>query len=115
MSRHDDRVRLRHMLDYAIEAIELTQGKTMQDLRNTRLLQLGLVRLMEVIGEAASKVTPATRLKSSEIPWQDIVGMRNRLIHGYDNMDLNILWMTIQNDLPPLIVGLRKLLAMDEV
>ncbi len=109
MSDHDDRVRLRHMLDYAREAVVLTQNRSREDLSRDRLLQLGLVRLVEIIGEAAAKVTRETRSQYPHIPWLQITGMRNRLIHGYDSVDYDILWQTIKTDLPDLIVGLQQM------
>jgi uncharacterized protein with HEPN domain len=115
MSRHDDQVRLRHMLDHAEEAIELTRGKVREDLEKERLLQLGLVRLVEIVGEAAVKVTKDTQRRHPEVPWPQIVAMRNRLIHGYDLVDHDILWQTIQEDLPALIEKLRKILGSDQL
>lgn len=78
MSRHSDLVRLRHMLDHAREAASLVAGKSRTDLANTRLLQLGLVRLVEIIGEAAARVSTDGRERSPAIPWENIVGMRNK-------------------------------------
>jgi len=78
MSRHSGFVRLRHMLDSAREAVALVEGKTRRDLENTRLLQLGLTRLVEIIGEAAAGVPKELRGKLLDIPWADVVGMRNR-------------------------------------
>ncbi len=74
------------------------------------MLELALTRLVEIIGEAAARVSPSTREKCSEIPWLAIVGMRNRLIHGYDAIDLNMLWDTVEVDLPPLVAALEKIL-----
>ena len=108
MSEHDDRVRLRHMLDYTREAIDLTLNRSREDLDQDRLLQLGLVRLIEIVGEAAARVTQKTQSQYPHIPWPQITGMRNRLIHGYDSVDYDILWQTIQSDLPELIAGLEQ-------
>ncbi|MGH9397493.1 MAG: HepT-like ribonuclease domain-containing protein [Terriglobia bacterium] len=110
MSRHSDDFRLRHMLDHAREAVALARDKNRSDLERMRLLQLGLVRLVEIIGEAAARVPKEERMKHSEIPWEDIVGMRNRLIHGYDTVDLDILWNTVIIELPELIQSLEKAL-----
>lgn len=107
MSRRDDRIPLRHMLDHATEAVELTRGQTREDLEEQRLLQLALVRLVEIVGEAAGRVSKETWALHPEIPWPHIVGMRNRLIHGYDFVDHDILWQTIQEDLPSLIAMLE--------
>src|SRR5438552_28992 len=107
MSAHDDSVSLRHMFDFAHEACDLISGRRREDLENDRLLQLALTRLVEITGEAASRVSDKTRASLSKIPWPQIIGMRNRLIHGYDVMDLDILWDTICDDLPPLVSELK--------
>ncbi len=86
-----DRVRLDHMLDHAREAITLTRGKTRADLDSDRLLSLALVRLLEIVGEAAGRVSKEECALHPEIPWPQIIGLRNRLIHGYDAVDHNIL------------------------
>ena len=109
MMRHDDITRLRHMLDHAREAVALTQGKTRADLDAERLLELALTRLLEIIGEAAARVSPAGQERYAQIPWPEIIGMRNRLVHGYDAVDLDILWDIVQLDLPPLIAALREI------
>lgn len=109
MSRHDDLVRFRHMLDHSREAVALLHGKTRADLKDTRLLELGLVRLVEIVGEAGARVSKEERAKHPEIPWDDVVGMRNRLIHGYEMVDLEILWDTVTDDLPPLIAVLERI------
>lgn len=105
----DDLVRLHHMLDATKEAIELASGKSKYDIENERTLNLSLVRLIEVVGEAANRISPEGRDKYPSIPWQEIIGTRNRLIHGYDNIDLEILYQTITEDLPPLIAQLEKI------
>ena len=109
MSRHNPEVRLRHMLDHAREAVELARGKTREDLANTRLLQLGLVRLVEIVGEAAASIPREQRAKYPGIPWQDVIGMRNKLIHEYDTVDLDILWDTVSVELPDLIMSLQAI------
>jgi uncharacterized protein with HEPN domain len=91
MPRHDTDVRLRHMLDAAREAVQMAQGKTRTALDTDRPLNLSLVRLLEIVGEAASRVPGGDRSTYSNIPWMQIVGLRNRLIHGYDNVDFDIL------------------------
>lgn len=64
--------------------------------------------LLEIIGEAASRVPAEQRLQHPDIPWPEIVGLRNRLIHGYDSVDFEILWQIVSDDLPPLIAALEK-------
>jgi len=109
MPSHDTDVRLRHMLDAACEAAQMAQGKTRGDLDTDRPLNLSLVRLLEIVGEAASRVPVVERAQYSGIPWVQIVGLRNRLIHGYDNVDFDILWEIVTQDLPPLIAELEKI------
>lgn len=111
MSKHDDMVRLRHMLEHAREAVVLMQDKNRSDLDNSRLHVLALVRLVEIVGEAASRVSKATQRRHPQVPWPQIIGMRNRLIHGYDVVDLGIVWRTVTEELPPLIDELERILS----
>jgi len=103
-----DLVRLRHMLDAAREAVTFIAGKTAHHLKSDRILSLALVKCIEIIGEAATKVTVETRTAFPQIPWADIVGMRHRLIHVYFDVDLERVCDTIAIDLPPLIESLEK-------
>ncbi|MDT5121730.1 MAG: hypothetical protein QOC96_1212 [Acidobacteriota bacterium] len=105
---------LRHMLDHAQEAVSFVQGRTRADLYADRLLNLALVRLLEIIGEAAGRVPEEMRAQHPEIPWTQIVGLRNRLTHGYDSVDLDILWQIISRDLPPLITSLEAIVTAEE-
>ncbi|MCH9034966.1 MAG: DUF86 domain-containing protein [Planctomycetes bacterium] len=82
MSRTNDQNRLRHMLDHAREAVAFVHGKTREDLEHDRLLQLGLVRLIEIVGEAAARVSKETQDAHSGTPWAQIVSTRNRLSHA---------------------------------
>ena len=109
MSLRDDRVSLSDMLRYAREAVELLGDADRELLAQDRVVQLALTRLVEIIGEAATRVSAETQQTHSEIPWAQIVGMRNRLIHGYDVIDLNLLWDTVTYDLPPLILSLTAI------
>jgi uncharacterized protein with HEPN domain len=99
------------MFDAAREAIAFGAGRTPGDLKRDRVLTLALVKCIEIIGEAAAKVSTETRASTSQIPWSDIIGMRNRLIHAYFDVDVNRVSDTLANDLPPLIVLLEKALA----
>jgi uncharacterized protein with HEPN domain len=109
MSRHESTVRLRHMLDHAREAVAIAKGKTRGDLHSDRILNLALVRLLEIVGEAASRTPLDERAQHARIPWAQIVGLRNRLIHGYDSVDFDILWQIVNQDLPSLIVALEQI------
>ena len=114
----DDLVRLRHMLDAANEALDFTRDKTRDDLDNERMLLLSVTKLIEIIGEAANKVTDQVQAEHPEIDWTSIVGMRHKLSHGYFEIDNDIVWATITEDLPPLIEALEGILdretAFDE-
>jgi uncharacterized protein with HEPN domain len=109
----DDQIRLRHMLDAASEAIAFTKNRTRVSLDTDRMLVLSLVKEIEIIGEAANQVSETTIGQTSAIPWADIIGMRNRLVHAYFDINLEILWKTIQDDLPPLIVALEDVLKRE--
>ncbi len=108
--RKDDLVRVRHMLDAAREAVAFVRGLERSDLDRDRKLVLALVKEVEIVGEAAYQIPPVTREQMPEVPWDDIIGMRHRLVHAYFDIDLDILWSTIQQDLPPLIASLERCL-----
>ena len=102
MFRHDA-IRLRHMLDAAQEAIAFARGRTRSDLNDSRMLVLSLVKAIEIIGEAAFRISPATRAELQDIPWDAIIGMRHRLVHAYFDINLDILWRTVTDELPELV------------
>lgn len=87
------------------------RGKTQGEIAADRKLQLALTRLIEIVGEAATRVSQETRLRHPEIPWPEMVGMRNRLIHGYDMVDWAVLQSTITVDLPQLVTQLDAILG----
>jgi uncharacterized protein with HEPN domain len=101
------------MLDAAREASQFIAGRERADLDRDRMLTLALVKEIEIIGEAASKVSDATRKRCAGIPWAGMTAMRNRLIHGYSTVDLDIVWQTATAELPPLVAALEKCLATD--
>lgn len=111
--RKDDVIRLHHMLDAASEAASFARNKTRRSLDTDRQLVLSLVKSIEIIGEAAANVTTTCREECPQIPWRDIVSMRNRLIHAYFDINLDILWKTVVEDLPPLIAELQKVIKKD--
>jgi uncharacterized protein with HEPN domain len=104
----DDAIRLRHMLDAAQEAVGFVQGQTRVALNGDRKLVLALVKDIEIIGEPAYQVSQSARDQLPGIPWDDIIGMRHRLVHAYFDINLDILWRTVRNDLPPLIAELER-------
>ena len=109
--RRDDIIRLMHMLDAAREAILFAQGRKRADLDSDRMLVLSLVKDIEIIGEAAYQTSEETRRQLTEIAWDDIIGMRHRLVHAYFDINLDILWRTAQDDLPQLSAVLEKIVA----
>lgn len=111
--REDDAVRLRHMLDAAHHALRFVQGRTRGDLDHDRQLVFALVKAIEIIGEAAYRTSPAGRAKVPELPWEDMVAMRHRLVHAYFDIDLDILWKTTQDDIPPLVAALERIAPDD--
>ncbi|MDE0111002.1 MAG: DUF86 domain-containing protein [Albidovulum sp.] len=106
--RRDDEIRLRHMLDAACEALSFVQGRTRDDLDMDRQLVLALIKDIEFVGEAAAQVTEPARRDMPRVPWEKIVGMRNRLVHAYFDINLDIVWNTAQEDLPELIALLEN-------
>ena len=111
MSRRDDAIYLRHMLEHAQTAVELSSGKDRSSLDAEPTLKYSLLHLVCILGEAANRVSATGRSKYSQFPWRDLVGMRNMVIHGYDIVDLDILWKTVEIDLPALIQTLQRVLG----
>ncbi len=111
--RSDDAVRLRHMIDAAETAGQFMAGRERAALDADRMLLFAVVRAIEVVGEAATKVSDETRVASPQVPWVAVVGMRNRLIHGYFNVDTELVWQTVSRELPALLPELRMLLSRD--
>ena len=109
-----DEVRLKHMLDAARKALNFVHGRSREDLDRDEMLTLALVRLLEIVGEAAKNVSPTIKAGNPHIPWKQIGGTRDRLIHGYFNVDLDIVWAIITQDLPPLVAALEQLVAQAE-
>lgn len=89
----------------------MAQPRSRADLDADRQFNLAIVRLLEIVGEAAARISPAGRVSLPNIPWPAIVGLRNRLIHGYDEVDFDIVWDIIQIDLPLLSNTIREYLA----
>lgn len=110
MTQRDDRVPVRHALDAARLLVANTQDWNRADLDLESLATLGVIRLLEVIGEAANTVSPALRNSHPQIPWPGMISLRHRLIHGYFNVNLDVVWDTVRNDLPSLVVALERLL-----
>lgn len=104
-----DRVRLKHMADAIDAALRFAEGRDRHDLDRDEMLRFALIRAIEIVGEAASKISSEGKTKLPDLPWAAIVGMRNRLIHAYYDVDLDILWSTVREALPKLQDRLRAL------
>ena len=99
------------MLTAARKVLAITSGQTREDLDNDEVLSLAVVRLLEILGEAAKNVSDSLRDQHGSIPWKQIAGTRDRLIHGYFEVDLDIVWSIIRDDLRPLIERVEQILA----
>ena len=111
MSKSDPKIAFRQILVHAQEAVNITHGKSRSDLDQERLLNLALTRLLEIIGEAANRVPDEIQAQYPDLPWLQMIGARNRLIHGYDSVDFDILWAIVANDLPGVIRQLEGILG----
>jgi len=107
--QRDDTVCVRHILDAAEKAMTFAKSYTREDLDTNEMLAFSLIHLLEIIGEAANGVSEGFREKHPDIPWRQMVELRNRLIHGYFDINLDIVWDTVAKDLPPLVEGLKRL------
>src|SRR4051794_6121099 len=92
----DDRIRVQHMLDASQDALSFVEGHEEKELNEDRMLLLALVKCIEIIGEAASRVSDELRDANPQIPWRQIIATRNRLIHGYFNINPRIVWNTVK-------------------
>lgn len=109
--RQGDSLYLRHILDAISRIEEYTRGMTCEDFLASNLHQDGVIRQIEVIGEAAKKVSSKLRAAHPEIPWKDIAGMRDKLIHDYFGVDLDAVWDTVKKDVPGLRTALQSLVT----
>lgn len=100
---NQDRIRLTHMTESAKRAIRIASGLTLEMLIADEIRMLAVIKSIEIIGEASTKVSTLTQSCISAIDWQGVRQMRNRLIHGYDSIDPHRVWDTLQIDLPPLV------------
>ena len=107
--RADDRVRVLHMSEACESVQRFIQGRRRLDFETDQMLLFAVVRAIEVLGEAAGKVSEDTRSACPEIPWPEITNMRNRLIHGYFDIDVDIVWNTASIELPALLADLRRI------
>lgn len=115
MALHNDRLYLQHVRDYALEAIALLGPQPVEALREQRLLLLSLWKLIEIVGEASTRLSPEARATMNDIPWRLMIDMRNRINHGYDSIRSEIIWSTVATDLPSLVEKVEKWLASEDI
>lgn len=106
-----DEVRLRHILDAARQASTFIKERSRGDLDRDPTLSLARVRLLEMIGEAARGISKPVRDANAQVSWNKIAGIRDRLIHGYFDVNLDVVWQTVAEDLPTLIAQVEKVLG----
>ncbi|HYI13676.1 MAG TPA: HepT-like ribonuclease domain-containing protein [Thermoanaerobaculia bacterium] len=114
MTKRSEEKYLADMLQYALEARELSRDADIATFYTNRTLQLALAHLVQTVGEAATRVPESTRATLPDLPWERITGMRHRLVHDYGNVRYDVVWDVVQNDLPPLIAVLERIAPDDE-
>ena len=113
MVKQRDLDRLRHMLEAAKKLVDYSHGKSLSDIQGDELLCLALLRLLEVFGEAARCTSEALQKRHPEVPWDEIIGTRTWVAHGYMDIDLRIVYSVLRNDLPPLIERLPVIIKSE--
>jgi len=98
----DDKVFLSHIRDSCSEAMEILGSSSLEEMTSNKMQRYALLKLLEVIGEAAMNVTDDFKREHAEVPWSKMVGLRNRLVHGYMDVDHSIVYETVKRDIPAL-------------
>ena len=109
----DDRVRLRHMADALRSAMRFAEGRRRAELDTDEMLAFALVHAIQIVGEAASRISSDTQDRHPQIPWANVVGMRHRLVHAYVDINADILWVTATEAAPALLAQIMPLLETD--
>ena len=109
-----DEARLADILLGCQEASEYVKGVTYEEFLKDSKLQRALCMVLEIIGEAARAVSPECKAAHPQVPWGSIVGLRNRIVHEYFRLDLQIIWNIVQNDIPSLLAVVRPLVPAKE-
>jgi uncharacterized protein with HEPN domain len=115
MSLIDDTARIQHIIDAAEKSLAFIQNHSRADLDTDEMLRLALMKLLEIAGEAASRTSLDVRTQHPEIPWRELISLRNRLTHGYFDVNLDILWHILQHDIPPLLSSLRMIIPISSL
>jgi uncharacterized protein with HEPN domain len=114
MPQRDDRIYIKHMIDTANKAIGFVIDFDRKEFDSNELLRLSLTHLLQVIGEAARRISPEFRSIYPTIPWKAIVGMRSKVVHDYLDVDEDVVWSTVKNDLPFIVSELLKIIDFDD-
>jgi uncharacterized protein with HEPN domain len=110
MSAIDDLSRLKHIMDAGQEALSFIDGYNRADLDTNRMLALSLVKELEIIGEAANNISKGCQDRYPQVSWRAVVGMRNRLIHAYFGIDYDVVWQTVTESLPRLLIEVEAII-----
>lgn len=113
--QRDDTIRALHILETARKALHFVENRTRDDLNQDEMLAISLVHLLEIVGESANCVSASFREQPPHVPWKKMIELRNRLIHGYFDINLDIVWDTVLEDLPPLVADIEKIIPCDEL
>jgi len=108
-----DNAYLFDILESSRTALEYMREKTWEEFSGDPLLQDAIVRRLEIIGEASGRVSSETQKRYAHLPWQAMKGTRNKIIHEYDSIELDIIWEIVQQDLPYLVAELEKIVSSD--
>jgi uncharacterized protein with HEPN domain len=106
----NDLARLKHMLEAAQVCLQFAANKQRIDFENDKMLAFAVIRALEIFGEAAANISKPIQLKYPKIQWRAIIGMRNRLIHAYFNIDYDIVWEALRHEIPKIIPQLEKII-----
>jgi uncharacterized protein with HEPN domain len=110
MPHRRDSVFVAQMVEAAEAALEFSDGQTAESFARDRLVGYAVVRAIQLIGQAARSVSPELQAAHAEIPWREMIGMRNVVVHDYADVDLSLVWKTVRDDLPGLIERLNAIL-----
>lgn len=105
-----DRAYIQDIIDAARLAMSYLNKVTEEEFAHDTQIQDAVIRRIEIIGEAARRVSPELRGANPQIPWSEMIGMRNLMIHDYDDVDVHVVWNTVQKDLPQLLEALVQML-----
>ena len=113
MTAQDNWSRLKHISDACQEALKFVENQNQESLQQNRILALALVKELEIIGEAANNISSDCQLKYPDIPWKDMIGMRNRLVHAYFGINYDIVWRTVTESLPIVLRDIEVIIEQE--